>query len=177
MLEQPHFHPQLVAGHHRTAQAQAVDAGEHEEGGRPLGACRRGHHRAEGKQRSRLRHRLGHQHARHHRASGKMAVEERLVDTHVLEREHTAVSDLEHAVDHQKRVAMRQPAEQAGEVARRGRIAIHSAPVTSRCSNVCGWSCRRPFPHRPDEHPALQRKQPPAEPPLPIAGRARASPP
>ena len=64
---------------------------------------------SERQQRGGLRHRLEDQHARHHRAVREMADEERLVDRDVLERlDALARFDLEHPVDQQERVAVRQ---------------------------------------------------------------------
>ena len=65
--------------------------------------------RQEREQRGGLRQRFEHQHARHHRPVREVAVEERLVDRDVLERDDAlALLQLQHAVDQQERIAVRQ---------------------------------------------------------------------
>jgi hypothetical protein len=62
-----------------------------------------------GEQARGLRHGFDHQHAGHHRVAGEMALEEGLVDGHVLERAQPLVRlDLQHAIHQQERIAMRQ---------------------------------------------------------------------
>ena len=57
----------------------------------------------------RLRQGLDDQHAGHDRHPRPVPVEERLVDAHVLDPDHASSGDqLEHPVDQQERVAMRQ---------------------------------------------------------------------
>ncbi|MNV89902.1 hypothetical protein D3C71_1842360 [compost metagenome] len=52
---------------------------------------------------------LDHQHAGHDRVAGEVAVEEGLVAAHALDGEHALVGfQLEHAVDQQERIAVRQ---------------------------------------------------------------------
>ena len=57
----------------------------------------------------RLRHPLDHQHAWKHRIAGKVSLEMRFVEGHVLDADPMLVAaDIDHAVDHQKRITMRQ---------------------------------------------------------------------
>src|SRR5256712_7317848 len=99
------FEDQLVPGKHWPLETGIVDAGEEEQrfGVVALAA------RHVGEDRRHLRHRLDDEHARHHRIAGKVALEKRLVQRHVLDGldalPHVA---LEHAVDQQERIAMRQ---------------------------------------------------------------------
>ena len=65
-------------------------------------------HRARREDAAGLRHRLDLQHAGHHRDAREVALEVRLVERDVLEAQHPVVADLEHAIDQQEWIAMRQ---------------------------------------------------------------------
>ncbi len=102
-LERQHFHldAQLVAGRHRAAELGPLDAGEDHQLLVAVGNL--GHHDdAAG-----LGHGLHHQHAGHDGIAGKVALEKRLVDGHILDG-HQALGGLEldDPVDQQKRVAV-----------------------------------------------------------------------
>src|SRR5436305_14935232 len=72
----------------------------------------------------RLRHPLDQQHARHHRPAGEVAEEDLLVDGDVLERHDPLLRlDLEHAVDGQERIAVRQDRQDPLDVPPRARPA------------------------------------------------------
>jgi hypothetical protein len=70
-----------------------------------------------------LGQRFDDQHARHDRLAGEMPLEERFVYGHVFERAPArAGADLEHAVDEQERIAVRQHRRDGAHVQRqRGR--------------------------------------------------------
>ena len=92
-------------GDHGLLEAGRVDAREVEE--RPVAFLRLQRH--EGEDRAGLRQRLDDQHARHHRMAREVAHEERLVDRDVLQRDDAlARHELEHAVDEDDRIAVRQ---------------------------------------------------------------------
>src|SRR5690606_26619348 len=99
--------PQLVARHHRLAEARPVDA-DQIVGNLAVGRIDGGI-ALEGKQGRRLRHGLDDEHARHYGVMRKMAFEERLVHGHVLDG-HDAFARLhfKDPVDQQHRVSMRQ---------------------------------------------------------------------
>ena len=63
-----------------------------------------------GEDRRYLRHRFDHHHAREYRVAREVALEERLVERHVLDGLDTLAGDvaLQHAIDHEKRISMRQ---------------------------------------------------------------------
>src|SRR3954451_8161054 len=97
------FEPQLIAGYDRPAKAGLVDAAEEEELLLAIG------HVAQAEDGRALRHRFDDQHAGHDRISGKVSLKELLVRRDVLQADDSlSVLDLEHAIDEQHRVAMRQ---------------------------------------------------------------------
>src|SRR6478609_5770867 len=98
------FQHQLVARLHRPLEARAVDAHEVDD---RIG-IEAGAHGGKGQQRRGLGQRLEHQHARHHRPVREVADEERLVDGDVLQRLDGLAVHLQHAVDEQERIAVRQ---------------------------------------------------------------------
>src|SRR5207248_2511307 len=97
---------ELVAREHRTLEAGVVDAREEEQ--RALVVTFSPHH--VGEDCRYLRHRFDDQHAREHRVTRKVALEEGLVEGHVLDRLDALAGDvaLQHAIDHEKRISMRQ---------------------------------------------------------------------
>jgi translation initiation factor IF-1 len=100
-----------VAGHHRPAELGLVDGHEIDQL-RPRALHRR---HADGA--GRLRYALDDQHARHHRPAGKMAGEVWLVEGDVLDPDGGFVAvDIDDAVDHQERVAVRQKLQDALDV-------------------------------------------------------------
>src|SRR5690606_16613456 len=105
--------PELVAGHDGPLEAGAVDAHEVVDGAR-VGHAAHGLERQDPRS---LRQRFDLQHARHHRQVGKVAGEERFVDRHVLDRDDAlALLELDHPVDEQHRVAVRQVFEDRADV-------------------------------------------------------------
>src|SRR3990167_4997372 len=104
---------QLVARLDHALEAGAVDADEVPH--RALVGLLA--HRLEGQQRGGLRQRLEHQHTRHHRPVRKVAHEERLVDGDVFQRlDAQVLLELEHTIDQQDRIAVRQQLEDAVNV-------------------------------------------------------------
>src|SRR5690606_5609301 len=102
---------EAVARHHHPAELGVVDLDQVE----GLAVVHAGVARELGEQAAGLRERLHHQHARHHRAAREVACEERLVVADVLVGQHAPVLlELDHAVDQQERVAVRQQALDLG---------------------------------------------------------------
>src|SRR5690606_904833 len=78
-----------------------------------------------------LGQRLDHQHARHHRLVREVALEERLVGADVLVAEHAlARFELDHAVDQQERIAVRQHPPDFGDVDRHGHGCGHQSSLS-----------------------------------------------
>jgi hypothetical protein len=92
----------LVAGDYLAAEADLVEAGQHEQ------ALAVRTQVTERDKRPRLGHRFYQQYAGHHRAPGEMSLEEGLVEGDVLDRDHPVFFKLEHTVDEQERIPMRQ---------------------------------------------------------------------
>ena len=104
-----HVEAHLVAGGDRLAELALVDG--HEE--HLLGAQLVGPDVAAADRARRLRHALDQQHAGEDRQSGKVAHELRLVGGDVLDADAGFVAvDLDDAVDHQERIAVRQQLQQ-----------------------------------------------------------------
>ena len=138
-----HLEAQRVAGQDRALEAAVVDAGEEAE----LAAVLVGSDRtatARG-----LGQRLDHEHTGHDRATGEVTGELRLVGGDLLDR-HRALAGLEldHAVDEQERIPMRNDPHDVGRLERqllgrhRSRKAPHRVTIIPRRR-------RRP-PARPD---------------------------
>src|SRR5690606_29544779 len=103
---------QLIARAHRAFETRLLDAREIEHRAVLLLADELEHEQAAG-----LRERFDDQHARHYRKIRKVPREERLVDRHVLQRDERARHrDLEHSVDEQEWIAMRQPLRDRGDI-------------------------------------------------------------
>jgi hypothetical protein len=101
------IHQQLVTGLDRALEARAINPGK------VVDRLFIRHHAqgVEGQQGRRLRHGLEHQHARHDGPVRKVPFEEGLVDGDVLERQDAlALLQLEHTVNQQKGVAVREAA-------------------------------------------------------------------
>ena len=101
---------ELIARLDRLAKARLVDADEEE----PRGIVRHHVGRDEGQQAGGLRQRLDDHDARHHRTMREVPGKERLVGGDVLDRpDALALDALQHAVDQQEWIAMRQQAPDA----------------------------------------------------------------
>jgi hypothetical protein len=91
-----------VAGHHRLAEAGVFHGHQQHQLILAIG------HGLQHQHTGRLRHGLDDQDARHHRKIGKMALEERLVGSHVLDSDYPVGLQFDDPVDQQERVAMGQ---------------------------------------------------------------------
>src|SRR5690606_22797802 len=99
-----HLQVEAVAGHHHARELGVVDL--HQVRQPALDAAAVGEL---GEHAAGLGQGLDHQHARHHRPVGEMPLEIGLVGAHVLVAEHAlARLELDHAIDQQERIAMRQ---------------------------------------------------------------------
>src|SRR5437762_7042259 len=127
-----HIEHQLVARLDRALEACAVDADEVVDGlvVDRLVQCR------ERQQRRRLRQRLEHQHAGHHRPMRKVTLEERLVDRDILDcLDALAGFHLEHPIDEQDRVAMRQLFQNLVNV----HHGVFFSSARTRSRKACSW--------------------------------------
>mmetsp|Transcript_12022 Transcript_12022/g.39953 ORF Transcript_12022/g.39953 Transcript_12022/m.39953 type:complete len:241 (-) Transcript_12022:59-781(-) len=103
-FRQVHAHHELVAGHDRSSELDAVDAGEEKLLLRAAFVRRVG---VEHDQPPDLRHGFHHQHTGHDRPLGKVTGEEVIVDGDVLQPDGVlALFDLDHAIDEKERVAV-----------------------------------------------------------------------
>src|SRR5271169_368260 len=97
------FDAQLVSRHHRLAEPGAFDAGEEHQlivAPRHLGEQQRASGLGDG---------LHNQHSGHDGIAGEMSGEKRLIDADVLDGDNAVFArDLDHAVDQQERVTVRQ---------------------------------------------------------------------
>jgi methylaspartate ammonia-lyase len=124
---------QLVARLHHALEARAVDAGEVVQ----ARAVRLLAFRRERQQRRGLGQRLQHQHARHHRTVREVPVEERLVDRDVLQRlDAHVLLELEHAVDEQERIAVRQLLDDLVDVHQHGSLILSLRAFFSRAGRA-----------------------------------------
>src|SRR5580658_468906 len=145
VLQNFHFHAELIPGQHAAAKAHLVETGQHEQG------TRFGANLIEGENRAGLRQRLDDQHPGHHRKIGKMTAEEWLVEGDVFDGEHVRSIELQDAIDQQERIAMRQGAQDSAEFVRLKAAAAHVV-TTSRWSiswpprSRTGWTV--PIPAR-----------------------------
>ena len=94
--------PEYVPRHDRTPEARTIDADQCHAAPAELGMLDQ---LPEPRQ---LRHRLYDQHARHDRTAGEVPLQDRLVGGDQLLADDVVVGDLRHAIDHQKRGAVRQ---------------------------------------------------------------------
>ncbi len=92
MLDKPHLHLELVAGHDRAAETHLVDSGEHEQAAPPADYSER-------EDRGRLRKCFKDQNTGHHRLTGEMSGKELFVDGHVLECDRPFDLEFQHTVD------------------------------------------------------------------------------
>src|SRR5262249_11640908 len=92
------------------AEGELVERGEYEEGRAVRSEV------TKRDKRSRLGHSFYQQYARHHRAPGKMSLEEGLVEGDVLDRDHAVFLKLEHTVEEQEGIPVRQHPEHPVEL-------------------------------------------------------------
>ena len=104
-----------VAGHHRLAKARLVD--RHEEHQLAcVGVAKVVQHQRT----RRLRHGLDEKNARHHRAAWEMPLEEWFVDGDILDRRAALLAvEIDHLVNQQKGIAVRQQLHDACDIRRR----------------------------------------------------------
>src|SRR5690606_17875066 len=128
-----HLDVEPVARHHHVREAGVVHL---DQVGETL--ARRGAAAQQlGQQPAGLRHGLDHQHARHHRPFREVALEICLVGGDVLVRQHAPGSllELDHAVDEQERVAVRQhPADALHADGERQLSGRHVVSLPSACT-------------------------------------------
>src|SRR6056297_101957 len=106
---------ELIAGYHGAVEARLVDLDQVEKLLRPAGLFARKVRQTTGS----LGHGFQDQHARHHRVARKMALEKMLVDGHVLDRVDLGRifhRPVDHPVDQQERIPVRQKAEDVLDV-------------------------------------------------------------
>src|SRR6202034_2355171 len=103
-----HFHlqPQLIPWAHRTPKFSALDPGKHHH---LIGAVL---HFGEQQSPAGLGDRFHNQHSRHDRQSREMPGKKRLVDSYILDSDDALLAlQLQHAVNQEKRIAMRKDAQ------------------------------------------------------------------
>ena len=105
-LDRAHLELELVARHHRAAEARAIERATASVDPAASPSADAMHEQRRG-----LRQRLADEDARHDRAARKVAGEERLVDGDALPRDQAhAVLEADDAVDEEQRVAVREQA-------------------------------------------------------------------
>ena len=124
-----HFNPQLIARHHRTPEPCLLDSRKHHQ---HLVAIR---NLRQQQQPASLRNRLHDQHARHDRLLRKVSLKKWFRDRHILQRNDPLhAHQFQHAIDQQKREAMRQNLEDVANF----HAGFHRLRLVGR--RVCGVS-------------------------------------
>src|SRR5262249_35026105 len=157
----------------RAAELRLLDRGEEKELAREVRLL------VEEQDAARLRHPLDQEHPRVDRPAGEVADQMRIADAHVLDRHDPLLGlHLQHPVDQQQRVAVRQDRHDPFDVPLRLRFAHwlrRSRSAMRRPSSARRRSGRARAPPRPRPSPIPPAGMPAASPPGSTVGRAAAS--